>query len=157
MRGRILAVLAETTAELNLRAVARLAGASAAQASRVLPELVELGIVKRREVPPSALFLLVREHAAARALLEIAAAQAQVMDNMGQAAQALPVQPLSIVVFGSFVRGEADQASDIGAVLVRPGDVDEDDGAPGGLDRAVAKRRHPSLRQPCRGARSLFG
>ena len=51
------------------------------------------------------------------------------MDNMGQAAQALPVQPLSIVVFGSFARGEADQASDIDAVLVRPGDVNEDDGA----------------------------
>ena len=127
VQGRILAVLAETTAELNLRTIARLADVSVAQASRVLPKLVELGIVERREVLPSALFLLVRGHVAAEALLEIAAAPAQLMDRMGQAAQPLPMQPLSIVVFGSFARGEADRASDIDAVLVRPSDVDEDD------------------------------
>ena len=48
-QGRVLAVLAETTAELNLRTVARLASVSPAQASRVLPGLVELGLVDRRE------------------------------------------------------------------------------------------------------------
>ena len=36
-QGRVLAVLAETTAELNLRTVARLAGVSVAQVSRVMP------------------------------------------------------------------------------------------------------------------------
>ncbi|MBI2167891.1 MAG: helix-turn-helix domain-containing protein, partial [Actinobacteria bacterium] len=51
-RGRVLAVLAETTAELNLRTIAQLAGVSQAQASRVLPGMVELGVVERREVPP---------------------------------------------------------------------------------------------------------
>ncbi len=64
--GRILAVLAETAAELNLRTIARLAAVSNAQASRVLPGLVELGIVDRREVPPSALFRYVPENVAAR-------------------------------------------------------------------------------------------
>jgi len=43
-QGRVLAVLAETTAELNLRTVARLAAVSPAQASRLLPGLVELGL-----------------------------------------------------------------------------------------------------------------
>jgi hypothetical protein len=38
-------VLAETTAELNLRTLARLSGVSVAQMSRVLPDLVELGLV----------------------------------------------------------------------------------------------------------------
>lgn len=39
----MLAVLAETTAELNLRTIAQLAGISQAQASRLLPDLVALG------------------------------------------------------------------------------------------------------------------
>jgi DNA-binding IclR family transcriptional regulator len=65
-------VLTETTAELNLRPVARLAGVSQAQASRLLPALVELGVVERREVPPASLFRLVPEHVASRALLDLA-------------------------------------------------------------------------------------
>jgi hypothetical protein len=55
-QGRVLAVLAETTAELNLRTIAQLAGISQAQASRLLPDLVALGVVERREVPPASLF-----------------------------------------------------------------------------------------------------
>lgn len=50
-QGRVLAVLAETTAELNLRTIAQLAGISQAQASRLMPDLVALGVVERREVP----------------------------------------------------------------------------------------------------------
>ena len=34
---------------------------------------------------------------------------------------------MSVIVFGSFARGEADAKSDIDVVLVRPGDVPEDD------------------------------
>lgn len=37
-QGRVLAVLVETTAELNLRTIAQLAGVSQAQASRLLPD-----------------------------------------------------------------------------------------------------------------------
>ncbi|MEI2700729.1 MAG: helix-turn-helix domain-containing protein [Microthrixaceae bacterium] len=40
-QGRVLAVLAETTAELNLRTIAQLAGVSQAQTSRLLPDLVD--------------------------------------------------------------------------------------------------------------------
>ncbi len=54
VQGRILGVLVETTEELNLRTIARLADVSVAQAYRVLPELVEMGGVERREAPPSA-------------------------------------------------------------------------------------------------------
>jgi predicted transcriptional regulator len=60
-QGRLLAVLLETTAPLALRRLARLAGVSPAQASRVMPRLVELGIVDRHEVPPASPFLLVRD------------------------------------------------------------------------------------------------
>jgi DNA-binding IclR family transcriptional regulator len=53
VQGRVLAVLADTTAELNQRTIAQLAGVSQAQVSRVLPGLVEHGVVQRRDVPPA--------------------------------------------------------------------------------------------------------
>lgn len=126
-QGRVLAVLAETTGELNLRTVARLASVSPAQASRVLPGLVELGLVERHEVPPSSLFQLNREHVAAQVLIELARARDIALKRMGTAARELPLPPVSVIVFGSFARREADKHSDIDAVLVRPDDINDDD------------------------------
>jgi Nucleotidyltransferase domain/IclR helix-turn-helix domain len=128
-QGRVLAVLAETTAELNLRTIAQLAGISQAQASRLLPDLVALGVVERREVPPASLFRLVPEHVASRALLALARATDTVFDEMGRLAGALPHPPASVIVFGSFARREADADSDIDVVIVRPAEIDEDDDA----------------------------
>ena len=82
-QGRVLTTLAEVTAELNLRTIARLSGVSQAQASRLLPGLVELGMVERREVPPSSLFRLVPEHVASRAILALAASTDAVLDELG--------------------------------------------------------------------------
>ncbi|MFP4514048.1 MAG: nucleotidyltransferase domain-containing protein [Acidimicrobiales bacterium] len=126
-QGRVLAVLVETTAELNLRTIAQLAGVSPAQASRVLPGLVELGLVERREVPPASLFRLVREHVASRALLELARSTDTVLDEIGRLAAALPRPPMSVIVFGSFARREADTDSDIDLIVVRPEEIDADD------------------------------
>ena len=126
-KGRVLAVLMETTAELNMRTIARLAGVSQAQASRVLPHLVDLGVIERREVPPASLFRLVPEHVVTRALLAVARSSDFVFDEIGRLAGALPLPPLSVVVFGSFARGEADVDSDIDVVVVRPAAIDEDD------------------------------
>jgi len=126
-QGRVLAVLAETSAELNLRTIARLAGVSVAQASRVLPLLVELGLVERREVPPSSLFRLERTNVAARAVIDLARSRDTVLDAIGDAAKLMPVVPASIIVFGSFARGEAGAQSDIDAVVVRPDDASDDD------------------------------
>lgn len=126
-QGRVLAVLAETTAELNLRTIAQLAGVSQAQASRVLPTLVDLGVVERREVPPALLFRLVAEHVAARALLDLARSTDTVLDEIGRRAAALPHPPQTVIVFGSFARREAESDSDIDIVVVRPDEVNEDD------------------------------
>jgi predicted nucleotidyltransferase len=126
-QGQILAVLAETSAELNLRTIARLSGVSVAQASRVLPGLVELGIVERRDVPPSALFRFVSENIAARAIASLADARRTVLLELGTSAARLTPVPVSVVVFGSFARGEADRESDLDVVVVRPSTVDEED------------------------------
>ncbi len=126
-QGRILAVLAETTAELNLRTIARLSGVSVAQVSRSLPALVELGMVERREVPPSALFRLLEEHVASQAVLALARARQTVLEKLGQAALELSTPPISLILFGSFARGEAGPDSDLDLVVVRPASVGEDD------------------------------
>jgi len=128
-QGRVLAVLVETTAEVNLRTIARLAGISQAQASRLLPDLVALGVVERREVPPSSLFRLVPEHVASQALLALAHSPDTVLDEMGRLAAALPLPPVSVIIFGSFARRHADANSDIDVVVVRPADADGDDAA----------------------------
>lgn len=128
-QGRVLAVLAETTSELNLRTIAQLAGVSQAQASRVLPGLVDLGVVERREVPPASMFRLIPEHVAARALLVIANPTGAVLDEIRRLTGALPRPPLSVIVFGSFARREAGPDSDIDLIVVRPTEIDEDDEA----------------------------
>lgn len=129
VQGRVLAVLAETTAELNLWTIARLSDVSLAQASRVLPGLVELGLIERREAPPSSLFRLVPEHVAAGPLITLARGRDGVIEEMGRVAEVLPVAPVSVILFGSFARREADAESDIDTVLVRPVGVDESDEA----------------------------
>lgn len=129
VQGRVLAVLAETTAELNLRTIARLSGVSPAQTSRVLPGLVALGLVERREAPPSSLFRLVPEHVASGPLVALARGRDGMIGEMSRVAAALPVEPMSVIVFGSFARGEADAESDIDTVLVRAVGFDEFDDA----------------------------
>lgn len=127
VQGRILEVLAETTAELNLRTIARLSHVSPAQASRVLPLLVDLGIIERREAPPSALFRFVSENVAARAVTALTRTRQTALDELGTTASALTPTPASVIVFGSFARGEADADSDLDVVIVRASEIDEDD------------------------------
>lgn len=128
-RGRILSVLVETTAPLNLRTLARLADVSLAQASRVMPGLVKLGLVERQEVPPSSLFLLDRSNVAAQAIVRLARSRDNALEQIGAAAAALRVRPEAVIVFGSFARGEAHSDSDIDIVIVRRDHIDEDDDA----------------------------
>ena len=126
-QGRLLAVLLETTAPLTLRRLARLAGVSPAQASRVMPRLVELGIVDRHEVPPASQFLIVRDCVVTQLLLALADARSIALRQIGEAVSAISPEPVSVVAFGSFARGEADTHSDIDLAVVRADDVDDDD------------------------------
>lgn len=125
-QGRILAVLVETTAPLNLRTLARLAGVSPAQASRVMPDLVDLGLVDRYEVPPSSQFLLARSNVAAQAVIELARSRDTAAERIGLAAASMATPPESVIVFGSFARSEAGVESDIDVVVVRPDSIGED-------------------------------
>jgi predicted nucleotidyltransferase len=91
-----------------------------------MPGLVDLGLVERREIPPSSQFRLIREDVAAQAIIDLARSRDTALDRIGAAAAALPFPPVSVIVFGSFARGEADEQSDLDAIVVRPDDVDEE-------------------------------
>jgi len=135
VQGRVLAVLVETSAELNVRTIARLAGVSAAQVSRILPGLVDLGIVDRREVPPSSQFRLVRSNVAARVVIDLARSRDAVIETIGAQAANCAIPPMSVIVFGSFARGEAGRDSDLDVIIVRPDDIDlEDEGWIDGIE-----------------------
>lgn len=125
-RGRVLGALARVDRELTLRAIAELAETSPTQTSRVLTDLVHLGVVRRREVPPAALFWLVTGNVTARIVRELERVDDAVITQFRRAARRMRPQPFNMTLFGSFARREADSESDIDVLLVRPHEVDED-------------------------------
>ncbi len=127
VQGRVLTVLARTEAELTMRAVAGLAGVSANQATVVLNRLVHLGLVGRRDVGSAALVRLIRDNEAARAVLTLADLQRGVMARLAREAKKIRPAPTCLVVFGSFVRGDAHENSDIDVLAVPPPEAKDDD------------------------------
>ncbi len=126
-QGRLLAALAGTTSPLNLRTLAGLADVSAAQASRLLPGLVELGLVERVDVPPSALFRLVDGNLGAQVVRQLADLRRTALAQLGCLVGSMDPAPRCGLVFGSMATGEAEAGSDIDVLLVRRDAVDEDD------------------------------
>jgi hypothetical protein len=128
-QGRILGVLARTTEELTLTTLADLSGVSLAHVARVVPRLVELGVVERREVPPAVLVRIVTDNLAARVLLALADLRQALLDELRESALDLDPSPVNMTLFGSFARGDDDAASDIDVVVVRPRMTGADDPA----------------------------
>ena len=104
-----------------------MADVSPAQASRLLPGLVELGLVERVDVPPSALFRLVDGNLGAQLVRQLADLRRTALVRLGELAGRLEPAPAWGLVFGSMATGEAEAESDIDVLLVRPDSVDEDD------------------------------
>jgi predicted nucleotidyltransferase len=127
VQGRVLGVLARTEAELTMRTVARLAGVSVNRAVTVLNGLIELGVVRRRDVGSAGLVSLDRENQVARLLLALQDVRRAVIDRLQGTASMIQPVPASLVVFGSFARGEAGADSDIDVLAVRAVGVDPDD------------------------------
>ena len=127
VQGRILATLAQTDAELTMRTVARVAGVSSNRATTVLNGLVKLGLVERRDVGTSALVRLIRENEASRIVTELAQVGDTVLKRLAAAATDITPAPVSVVLFGSFARGQARDDSDVDVFVVRPDQVPGDD------------------------------
>jgi len=119
-QGQILASLAAVSGPLTLRGLSEVCGVSPAQCSRVLKRLVALGMVQRTDVPPAALFSLVRDHVASELLIRLADAHGAATKKIEDWAKRIRPTPQSVLVFGSFARGVADIDSDIDILIVRP-------------------------------------
>jgi hypothetical protein len=126
-QGRILGTLARTAEELTLTTLADLSGVSLAHAARIVPRLVELGVVERRDVQPAVLVRLVPENLAARALVALADLRYTLLGELREGALDLDPAPAHVTLFGSFARGDDDAESDIDVVIVRPLAIGDED------------------------------
>lgn len=120
VQGRVLGVLARTSMDLTMRTVAELAGVSAQQASVVIGRLVDLGVVERRDVPPASLVRLSPENLAAQVVISLVHLRRAAIERLIALAADITPEPVSLVVFGSFARGDADRDSDVDVLAVRP-------------------------------------
>lgn len=125
-QGRLLGALVCAGQELNTRTAAEIASVSAAHASRVLAELVTLGVVRRRDVPPVVLYQLVDDSAVGRLLVELCNLRGRVFAEMTAAALEMSPGPVRIVVFGSVARCDSGPESDIDVLIVAPAGADPD-------------------------------
>ena len=127
VQGRVLGVLARTGTELTIRAVADLARVSTQQASVVIAQLAKLGVIERRDVGTASLVVLSTDNLAAQAVRSIANLRHDALERAAHLASAIMPAPASLVVFGSFARGEADPDSDVDVLAVRPAGLPSDD------------------------------
>ncbi len=124
--GRLLAALARVDTELPVSTLARVAGVGRTRASGLVAELSSLGLVDRREIGRTTMVRLARDNAAGQLVDRLGQLQSVVVDQLRLMATELDPAPLSLLVFGSFARGEATSDSDIDVLAVRPTDVDSD-------------------------------
>lgn len=120
VQGKVLAVLARSDTEMSMRAVGRLAGVSAQQSSLVLGQLIDLGIVERRDVPPVGLVRLGPDNLAAQMVIALARLHQAALGRLAELATSITPAPASLVIFGSFARGQAGPGSDLDILAVRP-------------------------------------
>lgn len=126
-RGKVLAALARSGTETTLRGLSRQADVSPNHVGTIVGDLVELGLVERREAPPASLVRLSPTNIAAALLRRITDLTGIVTDQMAGTAASIRPAPISLIVFGSFVHGQAGRDSDIDVVAVCSPDTIGDD------------------------------
>jgi predicted nucleotidyltransferase len=117
--GRLLAALAQVEAELPVSTLARLAGVGRTRASGIIGELSDLGIVERREIGRTVLVSLAKHSVAGELIDRLAHLGSEVIARLRTLASELDPAPETLLMFGSFARGEADSHSDLDLLAVR--------------------------------------
>jgi predicted nucleotidyltransferase len=110
-----------------MRTVASLADVSVGQTAGVLRRLIALGLVERRDAGSAALVRLVRENEASQALVRLAGLRESLLSKLKDDARSIQPSPASLVVFGSFARGEARAESDVDVLAVLPANLADHD------------------------------
>ena len=121
----VLEVLAGTESRLSASQIARLSarGTRAGQAA-VLDRLVQHGLVLAEKANTGYLFRLNRAHVLTPAVLAAVGARQEILDRLTTATAALDPAPVSVALYGSFVRRQAGPASDLDLLLVLDDSVD---------------------------------
>ena len=123
--GRLLAALARVEAELPVTTLAWIAAVGRTRASGIISELSDLGVVNRREVGRTVLVSLARDNAAGDLIDRLASLRTAVIDELRHLAAQIDPSPVSLSIFGSFARDEADAGSDLDFLAVRAPTAEE--------------------------------
>jgi len=128
VEGEALVVLAGTTAPLTGRQITRLVKrGTSPSVSAALDRLVEQGVVHRQEAGRAYLHTLNRDHIAAPIAELLAGLRTELVRRLREALEEWRPAPLHASMFGSAARADGDASSDIDLLIVRPGDVDEEE------------------------------
>jgi predicted nucleotidyltransferase len=127
-RGLILGALIRAGRELSTSDAGRLANVSAPQASRVLRQLVELGVVEHRNVPPAVVYRPTDGNFVVELLRELGHARDRVIGFARTTAPTIYPAPIRLSIYGSIARGGGGPNSDIDICVIRPDHADDDDG-----------------------------
>ncbi len=130
LEGDVLRVLAGTTRLLTGREITLLTGkTSHSGVMAVLSRLVEHGLVKQIELNRASLYVLNRDHLAAKTVELLMGMREELLDRIRGELGAWQIAPIHASLFGSTARGDGDTQSDIDFFVVRPDGVDEDEPA----------------------------
>jgi predicted nucleotidyltransferase len=122
--GRVLEVLAGTTAPLSTSEIHRLCGdGSYAGVRLVLLRLAEQGVAIADARRSATYFVANREHLAWPAIEILTGLRAALLDGLRVRIAAWTVPPIHASLFGSAARADGDAASDIDILFVRSGDI----------------------------------
>jgi Nucleotidyltransferase domain len=126
--GDVLAVLAGADEEFSGRQVHRLVGHGSERGVRnTLERLTQQGVTSSRRAGAANLYRLNPDHLATPWIRGLAGMRAQLVERLADGVERWPVQPVVAVLFGSVVRGEATELSDLDLLIVRPAQISADD------------------------------
>lgn len=126
--AKLLRVLLGDATPKTGREIARAAQVSSAQGNTLLRRLAELGIVIETDQPPAKLYLVNNAHILVPPIREILRSNVSLLDELVDKLPTLPVVPVIAVLFGSVMRGEDHETSDLDLYLVFDDSVQMDKG-----------------------------
>jgi predicted nucleotidyltransferase len=126
--ARVLEVLSGTTRPLAGREIGRIIGEGSPNGVwKALNRLEEQGVVLAEHRSRATYYVANREHLAWPAIETLTRLRGELTARLGREVEHWEVAALHASIFGSTARGDADQKSDVDLLLVRPGNLDDED------------------------------
>ena len=117
VRGALLQALARLEQPVTRRRLAAAAGVAPGNASAVIEELIQAGLVSETVAGRSSMVVLNRDHLAAGPVLALAGLRGELIRRLRERLSAWP-ELNGAWLFGSVARGDADSDSDVDLLIV---------------------------------------